>query len=247
MERAEKRRLVEALVLASPDPLPAGRIAEIVPRCKPSEAAALVEELNQQYREQERSFEIHEVAGGFQVRTLPEFAPWLQQLERQRPLRLSRAALETLSIVAYRQPVTRAEVEQVRGVDAGAVLRSLLERRLVRIAGHREVPGRPLVYGTTRRFLEVFGLNHLKDLPALRSLEEVAAALAPASEGGSDAGPASAREQDAESGAAGDSLAAADAGASRADEPEDGDEADARAPGDDATSSGPAAPSSTLH
>jgi segregation and condensation protein B len=191
MERTEKRRLVEALVLASPDPISAERIAAIVPHCKPSEAAALVEELNAEYREREHAFEIHEVAGGYRIRTLPEFAPWLQQLESQRALRLSRAALETLSLVAYRQPVTRAEIEHVRGVDAGAVLRSLLERRLVRIAGHREVPGRPMVYGTTRRFLEVFGLNDLKDLPALRSLEEVAAELAPrAAEGEASDAPA---------------------------------------------------------
>ena len=95
------------------------------------------------------------------------------RLQPSRPLRLSQAALETLAIVAYRQPVTRAEVEYVRGVDAGAVLRSLLERKLVRIAGHREVPGRPLLYGTSRRFLEVFGLTKLDDLPTLRDLEEL--------------------------------------------------------------------------
>jgi segregation and condensation protein B len=114
------------------------------------------------------------VAGGYQVRTLAEHASYLQRLQPVRPFRLSQAALETLAIAAYRQPVTRAEVEYVRGVDAGAVLRSLLERKLLRIAGHREVAGRPLLYATTRRFLEVFGLARLEDLPTLRDIEEIA-------------------------------------------------------------------------
>jgi segregation and condensation protein B len=113
------------------------------------------------------------VGGGFQLRTLPELAPWLQKLRPQPPLRMSRPALETLAIVAYKQPVTRAELEHVRGVDVGAVMASLLERRLVRIAGHREVPGRPMLYATTRRFLEVFGLASLSDLPTLREIDEL--------------------------------------------------------------------------
>ena len=100
-------------------------------------------------------------------------APYLRALHRERALRLTRAALETLAVIAYRQPVTRAEVEHVRGVDAGAVLKSLVDRKLVRIAGHREVPGRPLVYATTKRFLEVFGLLKLDDLPTLREVEEL--------------------------------------------------------------------------
>jgi segregation and condensation protein B len=174
MERAEKRRIAEALILGCGEPLSSQRLAEIVPRCKPAEAKELVNELNAEYIAQGRAFEICEVAGGFQLRTLPEFAPYLQQTHTQRPLRLSQAALETLAIVAYRQPVTRAEVEHVRGVDVGAVVRSLLERRLVRIAGNREVPGRPLLYATTRRFLEVFGLARLEDLPTLRDIEEFA-------------------------------------------------------------------------
>jgi segregation and condensation protein B len=168
-----QRRLAEALILASPEPLPAKRLADVLPRCTPERARELVAELNAEYAAQGRAFEICEVAGGFQMRTLPEFAPYVQQLQSARPLRLSPAALETLAVVAYRQPVTRAEVEFVRGVDAGAVLRSLLERKLVRIAGHREVPGRPMLYGTTRRFLEVFGLASLDDLPTLREIREL--------------------------------------------------------------------------
>jgi segregation and condensation protein B len=129
--------------------------------------------LNESYAAEGRGFRIEEVSGGYQLRTLPELAPFVQQLEPVPPLRMSRASLETLAIIAYKQPVTRAEIEHVRGVDAGPLLRGLLERRLARIAGHREVPGRPILYATTPRFLEVFGLAGLSDLPTLREIEEL--------------------------------------------------------------------------
>jgi segregation and condensation protein B len=173
VEKEQQKRIIEAVVLASPEPIAPSRIAELIPRCNPSQVRALVKELNDEYASSRRAFEIWEVAGGYQLRSLPEFAPYLKQLQTIRALRLSQAALETLSIVAYRQPVTRAEIEHVRGVDAGGVLHSLLDRQLVRIAGHREVPGRPIVYATTRRFLEVFGLAKLGDLPALREVAEL--------------------------------------------------------------------------
>jgi segregation and condensation protein B len=177
MDREGQKRIVEALVLGAPEPVSAQKIAEVVPGLETDDARALVAELGREYEEQGRAFEIWEVAGGYQLRTRPEYASYLRLLHRERPLRLSRAALETLAVVAYRQPVTRAEIEAVRGVEADAVLKSLLDRHLVRIAGHREVPGRPMLYGTTRRFLEVFGLGRLDDLPTLRELEEL---LAPA-------------------------------------------------------------------
>jgi segregation and condensation protein B len=175
MERVEQRRIVEALILGSAEPIPLARVVEIVPRARPALVRELVAELNAEYAAQGRAFEICEVAGGYQLRTLPEYAPYLQQTLKTRPLRLSQAALETLAVVAYRQPVTRAEIEHVRGVDVGAVLRSLIERKLVRLAGHREVAGRPMLYATTRRFLEVFDLPRLEDLPTLRDLRELAA------------------------------------------------------------------------
>ncbi|MEZ4330612.1 MAG: SMC-Scp complex subunit ScpB [Myxococcota bacterium] len=174
MEASEKRRIVEALILSSPEPIPAAKLAEIIPYCDAGQVKDLVNELNTEYAEQDRSFEIWEVAGGFQIRTRAEFSGYLQKLQKERALRLSQAALETLAIIAYRQPVTRAEIEDVRGVDAGATVKSLLERHLIRIAGQREVPGRPMLYGTTRRFLEIFGLESLKDLPTLRELDELA-------------------------------------------------------------------------
>ena len=173
MDREEQLRIVEALVVGAPEPVSAAQLASIVPGCTPGLARELVEELNAGWRAQGRAVEIWEVAGGWQIRTRSEYKGYLQQLEKDRPVRLSRAALETLAVVAYKQPATRAEIEHVRGVDVGAVLRSLVERKLVRIGGHREVPGRPIVYGTTKRFLEVFGLPALSDLPTLREIQEL--------------------------------------------------------------------------
>jgi segregation and condensation protein B len=174
MEAKDKRRIIEALILSSTEPISAAKLAEIIPYCKAGQAKDLVNELNTEYAEQDRAFEIWEVAGGYQIRTRAEFSGYLQKLQKERALRLSQAALETLAVIAYRQPTTRAEIEEVRGVDAGATVRSLLDRQLIRIADQREVPGRPMLYGTTRRFLEVFGLENLKNLPTLRELDELA-------------------------------------------------------------------------
>ncbi len=174
MKSEEQRRVVEALILASPDPITLGRLAQIVPHLKEGKAKDLINELNTVYADQDRAFEIWEVAGGYQIRTRAEFSGYLQQLRKERPLRLTKATLETLSIIAYKQPATRAEVEEVRGVDSGAVIKTLLERRLVRISGHKEVPGRPMLYSTSKRFLEVFGLESIKKLPSLRELEDLA-------------------------------------------------------------------------
>lgn len=120
-----------------------------------------------------RGVTVAEVAGGWQLRTRPEHAELVKTFLQAKPGRLTRAALETLSLVAYKQPVTRAEVEDVRGVDCGAVLKGLLERRLIRILGKKEEPGRPLLYGTTPTFLEVFGLRSLRELPTLREFVEL--------------------------------------------------------------------------
>ena len=173
MERAQQKQIVEALIVAAGEPVSAARLAEIVPALEASDVAGLVAEISRDYEAAGRALEIWEVAGGYQLRTHASVAPYLRLLHRERALRLTRAALETMAIVAYRQPVTRAEVEHVRGVEAGPVLKSLVDRKLVRIAGHREVPGRPLVYATTKRFLEVFGIGKLDDLPTLREVEEL--------------------------------------------------------------------------
>ncbi|MBS1106505.1 MAG: condensin subunit ScpB [Deltaproteobacteria bacterium] len=173
MEPQDRRRILEALLLSSSEPVTAARLGRVVPDTSAREVREDIEALNESYAAEGRGFRIEDVSGGHQLRTLPELARFVQQLEPVPPLRMSRASLETLAIIAYKQPVTRAEIEHVRGVDAGPLLRGLLERRLARIAGHREVPGRPILYATTPRFLEVFGLAGLSDLPTLREIEEL--------------------------------------------------------------------------
>lgn len=169
-------RAVEALLFASPEPLPLPRLEEVFAPdgVEPDRVRDALEKLRT--RCAGRGVELREVAGGYQLRTRPELAPWLARIEAPRAVRFSRPALETLAIVAYRQPVTRAELEEVRGVDCGGVLKSLLDRGLARILGKKDVPGRPLLYGTTRKFLEAFGLSSLGELPSLKDIEEVLAA-----------------------------------------------------------------------
>jgi segregation and condensation protein B len=159
-------RLLEALLLATHSPLTAGRLAELLslPSTRPIRRA--IKDLNKQYEETGRSFRVEQVAGGFQVLTLPEFGEHLKKLyQKEADAKLTKAALETLAIIAYKQPILRADIEAVRGVACGETIRSLMEKHLVRIAGRAELPGRPILYGTTKRFLELFGLNTLKDLP----------------------------------------------------------------------------------
>lgn len=166
------RDLLEALVFAADEPLDTGRLAALLERTE-ADVAALVEILNRDYADQGRAFELMRLAGGWQLVARPRYAPLLRRLlkERVRP-RLSRAALETLAVVAFRQPVSKSDIEAVRGVKAEAVLRTLLERRLVMIAGRSEGVGRPLLYRTTREFLEAFGLATLHDLPRLKEVQE---------------------------------------------------------------------------
>ncbi|MEJ2657077.1 MAG: SMC-Scp complex subunit ScpB, partial [Desulfobacterales bacterium] len=114
-----------------------------------------------------------EVAGGYQLRTRPEYREWIKRLVQPKPLRLSKAALETLAIIAYKQPIIRNDIENIRGVSCGGILRMLLERKLVRILGRKAIPGRPLVYATTKQFLEVFELKNLEDLPTPKEISEV--------------------------------------------------------------------------
>ena len=157
----------------SEQPISLDRIAGVLTDCSRKDLKEILNELEEEYEERAGALQIVEVANGYQFRTRAEFAPWIGKLRQQRFARLSRAALETLAIVAYRQPVTRAEAESIRGVDSGAVLGTLLERRLLRILGRKEVPGRPILYGTTQEFLELFGLKSLKDLPTLREIKDM--------------------------------------------------------------------------
>ena len=159
-------RLLEALLFSAHHPLTAGRLAELMdlPTTRPVRTA--VKELNAEYEQTDRCFRIEQVAGGYQLLTLPKFGPHLQKLhQREIDAKLTKPALETLAIIAYKQPILRANIEAVRGVACGEMIRSLMEKHLVKIAGRAEEPGRPILYGTTKRFLEVFGLNTLADLP----------------------------------------------------------------------------------
>ena len=158
--------LIEALLLSTHHPLTAGRLAELLdlPSTKPLRKA--IRELNAQYESTSRAFRIEQVAGGFQLLTLAEYGEHLKRLhQKEGDAKLTKAALETLSIIAYKQPILRADIEAIRGVACGETIRSLMEKHLVKIAGRAEEPGRPILYGTTKRFLEIFGLNTLKDLP----------------------------------------------------------------------------------
>ena len=161
---------VEAALLTSDRAMTAGRLAEALDLSASGPVKAAIDQLNAVYEETGRSFRIEEVAGGFSVMTLPQYADVLLALKRgKNSSRLSPAALETLSIIAYKQPVLRADIEAIRGVACGETLRSLMERHLVKITGRAEEIGRPMLYGTTKQFLEVFGLANLKDLPAVEN------------------------------------------------------------------------------
>ena len=158
--------VVEAMLFASDVPLEAERIREVLDLENAAAARGLVEELIARYEGEPRGLAIVEVGGGYRMVTRPELAPWLVRLARARTrVRLSRPALETLAIIAYKQPVSRPELDAVRGVNSEAVLDNLLERRLIRIGGRKEAPGRPFLYETTREFLVAFGLRDLNDLP----------------------------------------------------------------------------------
>ena len=173
MEREKLWSILESLLFASERPLALREIQEILGGLEASEVREALETLAQRYRGEGRGFFLAEVAGGYQLRTLPENAEWVRKMLGGRPVRLSRAALETLAIVAYRQPITRAEIEDVRGVESGGVLRLLLDRRLLKILGKKEEVGRPILYGTSREFLEFFGLKGLTQLPTLREFREL--------------------------------------------------------------------------
>ncbi|MCB2188547.1 MAG: SMC-Scp complex subunit ScpB [Deltaproteobacteria bacterium] len=165
------RRIVEALLFVAEGPLSLAQLGQVLETSDRAAIKQAVESLQQEYGSLERAFSLVEVAGGYSFRTRPELAFWITKLRKQQVTRLSRAALETLAIVAYRQPVLKAEIERIRGVEVGSVLKMLLEKGLVRVAGRRDLPGRPLVYATSRRFLEVFDLKDLRDLP---TIEEIA-------------------------------------------------------------------------
>lgn len=170
LTRTHLRGLLEALVFASDKPVKSGELARLA-SAPVKQVRQLLAELKAVYAD--RGVVLDEVAGGWLFRTSVQYAPFVREMASEKPVRLSRAQVETLAIAAYRQPITRPEIDDIRGVDSGATLKLLLERDLVRILGKKDEPGRPLLYGTTTQFLEFFGLKSLKDLPTLKEFTEL--------------------------------------------------------------------------
>ena len=168
---ATVRAIIETLLFVSEVPLSLSKIKELLAMYTHGEITAALEDLRKEYSEDSHGCAVVEVAQGYQLRTKPEYAGWVRKLNKITPTRLSRAALETLAIIAYKQPVLRLEVEAIRGVDVGGVLHLLLEKKLIKIMGRKNVAGRPFLYGTTQKFLEVFSLQDLSSLPSLKELD----------------------------------------------------------------------------
>jgi segregation and condensation protein B len=182
---AELKSVVEGLLFAAEGPVRPEQIATTLEIDK-NEALAILQGLAEEYRQAGRGFVVEQVAGGYQFRTRPEHSQWLRRFRKSRAFRFSRAALEALAIVAYRQPVMRADIDYLRGVDSGGVLKTLLDKRLVRILGKKDIPGRPLLYGTSNEFLELFGLRDLAGLPSLKEFSELSEELVEELDSGSE-------------------------------------------------------------
>jgi segregation and condensation protein B len=176
MERDELKSVLESLLFASEGPVTLVRLGEVLEGVERQEIAAALADMQAEYDAAGRGFRLVEVANGYQMRTARENADWVKKLYRDKPARMTRATLETLAIVAYKQPITRAEIEAIRGVDVDGVVATLLDRRLVRIVARKDVPGRPFLYGTTPEFLQLFNLKDLGHLPTLKEMEEMTAA-----------------------------------------------------------------------
>jgi segregation and condensation protein B len=172
--------VVEALIFASPEPIGWEKISEIIQESEeevqPDETVIgrIVDQLNNRYEENDLAFRIEKTGGGFTFVTQPRYHPWLSIFQHENAYRrLSQSAIETLAIVAYRQPITKPEVDQIRGVDSGYIMRQLLEKMLVRVSGRADSPGKPLLYKTTPYFLKHFGINHVNELPKPREIDEI--------------------------------------------------------------------------
>ncbi len=172
--------VIEAYIFSSPEPIDARHICDLISQgeenlqLEPDAIPPFVEKLNQRYEENGRSFSIIQVAGGYTFATRKQLAPWLNILQHEDAYRkLSQSAIETLAIVAYKQPITKPEVDDIRGVDSGYMLRQLLEKVLIEVSGRLDAPGRPLLYRTTNHFLEHFGINAIDELPKPREIDEI--------------------------------------------------------------------------
>jgi segregation and condensation protein B len=172
MNNEETRAIIEALIFASEVPLTLDKIREILKLPK-GEIQSLLNDLVSEYNSTPRGFYVRKVANGYQFRTRSEYSIWIQRLKKVRVLRMSQPMMETLAMVAYKQPITRVEIEHIRGVDSEGIIKSLLDKNLITILGRKDVPGRPFLFGTTSKFLEVFGLESLKDLPPFEDISQL--------------------------------------------------------------------------
>lgn len=178
MDSNTTKKIIEGLVFSQSEPVTVESLRGILPNATKLEIAAALESLEHEYIERRGGFILVKTAGAYQFRTAPEIASWVLEFRRSKPARLSRAALEVLTITAYNQPVMRSTIEQIRGVESSAIIRSLMERELIHVVGKKEMAGRPLLYGTTKRFLEVFDLADLAHLPPLPTPEVLEGPLA---------------------------------------------------------------------
>lgn len=200
LPEAPLRVILEALLFASAEPVTVEEIAGILGEGRAEEIAAALDALVEEYASPGRGLRVQRLAGGFRITSDPELGPYLREMVRARNRhRLSRAALETLSIVAYKQPITSPEIEQIRGVNPSAILNALLDRRLIRILGRKKVVGKPFLYGTTREFLIRFGLNSLDDLPSMDELSTMLETEIPVTEPTGSIEVAGTEDQGAES------------------------------------------------
>jgi len=183
VEEERLKSILASLLFAAGEPVSIARLAAVFDDMPRATVQAALAEMASQYASENRGIVIDEVAGGYQMRTPKDHAGYVRKLLAARPPRLSRPLMETVAIIAYRQPITRPEIEQLRGVDTGGVLETLLEKRLVKIAGRKEAPGRPMVYETTPEFLELFGLKDLESLPDLSEFREIERAVEQANTG----------------------------------------------------------------
>ena len=159
------KNIIESLLFVSDAPLTPEKIRRALPNAETSEIKSVMKTLSEEYDTRGGGFFLLEVAGGYQLRSRPEYSEYIKKMLQPSPLRISPSAMETLAVIAYRQPLIRSDLEHIRGVDCGGVIKTLLDRKLIRIMGRKEIPGRPIIYGTTRHFLEVFNLKSLRDLP----------------------------------------------------------------------------------
>lgn len=173
MEREELKSIIESLLFVADGPQTLQRLGEIFDRGDREMIPDILTQLQSEYENDARGIRLVEVAGGYQLRTSKANADWVKKFLGGRPARMSKATLETLAIVAYRQPITKAEVEAIRGVDVDGVMTTLLERNLIRTVARKDVPGRPFLYGTTPEFLQLFNLKDLSHLPTLKEMEEI--------------------------------------------------------------------------